>query len=59
MALNEFTLDEAIEICIAIRDKLELAPELSLEEAWREKDALAMLINFADEHKGEYENEDN
>ncbi len=49
MALNNFTDNEAIEICIALRDKLELDYELPLEERWREKDALAQVINLARE----------
>lgn len=45
MALNNFTDNEAIEICISIRDNLALDYELNLEDRWREKDALAFLIN--------------
>ena len=47
MAMNDFTLKEAIEICVALRDKLELDFDLPLKERWREKDALAKVINAA------------
>lgn len=49
MALNNFTDNEAIEICIALRDRLELDDELPLKERWRDKDALAQIINLAEE----------
>lgn len=49
MALNNFNLQEAIEICIALRDKLELDMDLPIKERWREKDALAKVINAAAE----------
>ena len=48
MALNNFTDNEAIEIAIALRDRLELNPELPWQERWREKDALAQVINLAE-----------
>lgn len=51
MALNNFTIDEAIEIGISIRDKLEMDFDLPLQERWREKDALAFLINMAEKAK--------
>lgn len=51
MALNNFTAEEAIEICIALRDKLEFNMDLPLEERWREKDALAFVINLADKQR--------
>lgn len=51
MALNNFTIDEAIEIGISIRDKLELDFDLPLQERWREKDALALLINIAEKQR--------
>lgn len=49
MALNNFTDNEAIEICISIRDNLALDYELELEDMWRERDALAQVINLAKE----------
>lgn len=48
MALNNFNLQEAIEICIALRDKLELDMDLPIKERWREKDALSKIINIAE-----------
>lgn len=51
MALNSFTDEEAIEICILLRDKLELDFDLPLQMRWREKDALAHLINLAEKTK--------
>ncbi len=53
MALNEFTIKEAIEVCIALRDKLELDMELPLQERWREKDALSKIINIAEKVESE------
>ena len=47
MALNNFTDNEAIDIAVAIRDRLELNFELPLAERWAEKDALAQVINLA------------
>lgn len=49
MALNNFTDSEAIEVCIALRDKLPFDENLSLKENWREKDALAQIIGLAEE----------
>lgn len=49
MALNNFSDREAIEIVIALRDKLELDFDLPLQERWREKDALAIVIGLASE----------
>lgn len=46
--LNNLTNDEALEICRKIRDRLELDNELPLQERWREKDALAQIINLAE-----------
>lgn len=45
MALNNFTDNEAIEICISIRDNLALDYELELEDRWKQKDALAFVVN--------------
>ena len=53
MALNNFTDNEAIEICIAIRDNLALDYELDLQDRWRSKDALAQVINLAQERAKE------
>lgn len=47
MALNNFTDNEAIEICISLRDKLSMDDALPLKERWAEKDALAQVINLA------------
>lgn len=47
MALNDFTDNEAIEICISLRDKLSMDYDLPLKERWAEKDALAHVINLA------------
>ena len=51
MALNSFTIDEAIDICTKVRDALEFDFDLPLKERWREKDALAFLINIAEKEK--------
>ena len=48
MALNNFTDREAIERVIALRDRLELDPELPLADRWADKDALAQVINLAE-----------
>ena len=51
MALNDFTLQEAIEVCIALRDRLicENAQKgMSLYDLYREPDALAQIINIAE-----------
>ena len=48
MALNNFTLEEAIDICIAVRDELELDFDLPLQERWKKKDALGYVISFAE-----------
>lgn len=45
MALNNFTDNEAIEICISIRDNLALDYELELEDRWKDKEALTFVIN--------------
>ena len=55
MALNEFTIKEAIEVCIVLRDKLELDMELPLQERWREKDALSKIINIAEKVESDRE----
>lgn len=47
MALNNFTDDEAVEIAIGLRNNLKIDFELPLQEQWREKDALAIVINLA------------
>lgn len=54
MALNNFTDNEAIEICISIRDNLALDYELDLQDRWREKDALAFLINKFKKYKEKF-----
>lgn len=46
--LNDLTVKQAISLCVCIRDKLELDFDLPLEERWKEKDALATLINYAE-----------
>lgn len=54
MALNNFTLKEAIEICISLRDRIirENAEKgLCLYEMYREPDALAKLINIAEKEQ--------
>lgn len=45
--LNNFSDQEAIEIAVAIRDRLELDNERPLPERWAEKDAMAQVINLA------------
>lgn len=47
MALNNFTDNEAVEIVIGLRNNLKIDFELPLQEQWREKDALAIVINLA------------
>lgn len=54
MELNNFTDNEAIEICISIRDNLALDYELDLQDRWREKDALALLINKFKKYREKY-----
>lgn len=55
MALNKFENREALEIAISVRDKLELDCELELKERWKEKDALAQVINLAEKYVEEKE----
>lgn len=50
MALNNFTDSEAIDRCIALRDRLPFDDELNLVPRWADKDALAQVINLADDH---------
>lgn len=57
MALNNLTDNEAIEICISIRDNLALDYELDLEDRWRERDAMAVVINLAKERAEEKKGE--
>ncbi len=45
--MNDLQDMEAIEICMALRDNLPLDDNLSLKERWKEKDALAIVINLA------------
>lgn len=45
--LNKFSNKEAIERCIALRDRLPMDEALGLAERWADKDALAQLINIA------------
>lgn len=49
MAVNTFTDREAIEIVTALRDKLPLLEGDTIAEMWRVKDALAQVINLAEE----------
>lgn len=55
--MNDFTIQEAIEIAIKIRDKLPLPETNDIKHNWREKDALALLINFAELKLNESVNE--
>ncbi len=51
MALNNFTKEKAIEVCIRLRDKLieeNCEKGLSRMEIYYEPDALAKLINIAE-----------
>ena len=60
--LNNFTDREAIEIAIEVRDELPMDLSLPLKRRWREKDALAQVINLAEKvikAKEEKANEDN
>lgn len=45
--MNDLTIQEAIDICIAIRDKLPFDDNLAFKEMWKEKDAMSILINLA------------
>lgn len=47
--LNKLTDREAIEIAIMVRDELPMDLTLPLQRRWREKDALAQVINLAEE----------
>lgn len=47
--LNKFTDREAIEIAVEVRDELPMDLTLPLQRRWREKDALAQVINLAEE----------
>ena len=51
MALNNFTDEEAIEIAIAVREGLpfDFDEETPVAEKWRNRDALAQVINLASE----------
>lgn len=53
--LNNISVKEAVDIAIVIRDKLELNCDLPLRQRWLEKDALAVLINYAEKKAGEEE----
>lgn len=53
MPLNNFADEEAIELVIALRDSIPLDYELPLQERWKEKDALAQVINLASERAKE------
>lgn len=56
MALNDLTDSEAIEIVIALRDKIPFDYELPIKERWKEHDALAQVINLAVERSEEKKN---
>lgn len=58
MALNNFTDEEAINIVIALRDNLpfDFDEETSVSEKWRDRDALAVVINLATERAKEKKN---
>ena len=45
--MNDLTIQEAIDICIAIRYKLPFDDNLAFKEMWKEKDAMSILINLA------------
>lgn len=53
MALNKFTDNEAIEECIALRDRIiqeNSDKGLPLKERWYIPDCLAVVINLATEY---------
>ena len=52
--LNKFTDQEAIEIAIEVRDNLELNGDLPLQERWREKDAIAHIVNRLEAYRERY-----
>ena len=54
MALNNFTDEEAIEIVIEIRQELPLDLNKPLVERWRDKDALAHVVNKLEAYKKKY-----
>lgn len=58
MALNDFTDEEAINIVILIRDNLpfDFNEETPVAEKWRDRDALAQVINLATERAKEKNN---
>ncbi len=55
MALNNFTDEEAIEVVIALRDNLsfDFDEDTPVAEKWRDRDALAQIINLASERAKE------
>lgn len=55
MALNNFTDEEAINIVIALRDNLsfDFDEDALVAEKWRNRDALAVVINLASERAKE------
>lgn len=59
MALNNFTDMEAIEIVIALRDRLpfDFDEKTPVAEKWRDRDALAQVINLATERAKEKKRE--
>lgn len=58
MALNNFTDEEAINIVIALRDNLsfDFDEDTPVAEKWRDRDALAVVINLATERAKEKKN---
>lgn len=58
MALNNFTDEEAINIVIALRDNLsfDFDEDAPVAEKWRDRDALAVVINLATERAKEKKN---
>lgn len=55
MALNNFTDEEAIEVVIALRDRIpfDFNEEMPVAKKWRDRDALAQIINLASERAKE------
>lgn len=54
MSLNNFTDEEAIEIVIEIRQELPLNLNEPLVERWRNRDALAHVVNKLKAYKKKY-----
>lgn len=48
--MNDLTNNEAIEICMTLRDELPLDDNLPLKERWKNKDAMAIVINLAKQY---------